>query len=238
MKLPAEFLALAVILVFAGMLFFVIHAARRQQQARQNVAEALGFRPWPEIDPRFSESVRRLQIVSHPEHLEVRRAFLRRQPDMQLVLFDLTNTHDSDSQDKTNQMAVYLPGEDLPEFSLFPRFDEIGDGWLANLAEKAVKGLMEMGLTRAGQMQLDFFEQPVFNRRFIVSASDEQRVYAFLTQERAGQLCDLPPGVMLQVGGDLILIDRMNLDRQQRTPQDELRGLVDLARQAAYILTR
>ncbi len=238
MKLPAEFLALAVILVFAGMLFFVIHAARRQQQARQNVAEALGFRPWPEIDPRFSESVRRLQIVSHPEHLEVRRAFLRRQPDMQLVLFDLTNTHDSDSQDKTNQMAVYLPGEDLPEFSLFPRFDEIGDGWLANLAEKAVKGLMEMGLTRAGQMQLDFFEQPVFNRRFIVSASDEQRVYAFLTQERTGQLCDLPPGVMLQVGGDLILIDRMNLDRQQRTPQDELRGLVDLARQAAYILTR
>ncbi len=238
MKLPEGFLALAVILLFAMIFFFIIRAARRQQQVRQNAAEALGFRPWSEIDPRFSESVRRLQIISHPEHLEVRRAFLRRQPDMQLVIFDLTDTHDSDSQDKTNQMAVYLPGEDLPEFGLFTRFDEIGDGWLANLAEKAVKGLMEMGLNRANQVQLDFFDQPEFNRRFIVSASDEQRVYAFLTPERTTRLCDLPPGIMLQVGGDLILIDRMNLDRQQRAPQEDLRGLVNLARQTAYILTR
>jgi hypothetical protein len=235
MQIPQEILALAVIILFAAILFAAIRASRQQNQARQKTLDSLGFRPWTLVDSRFTDAVRRLELHGRSERLEIRQAFMRRLPDMQLVFFDLADRQDHDSHDQRNKLAIYLPGDNLPEFRLFPRMNDIGDGLLANMAEKAIEGLVEYAVERSGQTQLDFFDQPEAYKQFIITARDEELVYSYLTPDRMQRLGSMPRGFSLQVGGELILIDTLNIQADRRPIQDSINQLVDLAMKVSQI---
>lgn len=234
--LPQIVLGLAVIVILAAGSVVILWVWYRQAKNRANEIEALGFRRWLDVDAHFIHSVCSLALHPYPERLGVERAFRRMLPDLQLVIFDLVEKFGYELNSRRYEFAVYLPDEDLPEFRVIPRPNEFGKGALANSAKITVKGLVKFALNRSGEKQLDFFDQPEVDGRFIVTARDEERAYSVLTAERIKRLNNFPPGVMLQAGGGVILIDRLGVRVDRRFWQGQLSELSDLANQAAQIL--
>lgn len=234
--LPQIVLGLAVIVILAAGSVVILWVWYRQAKNRANEIEALGFRRWLDVDAHFIHSVCSLALHPYPERLGVERAFRRMLPDLQLVIFDLVEKFGYELNSRRYEFAVYLPDEDLPEFRVIPRPNEFGKGALANSAKITVKGLVKFALSRSGEKQLDFSDLPGIGERFFISARDEERAYLVLTANRLGHLNKLPPGIMLQVGGSVILVDRLGVMADRSHWQQHMSEMVDLANQVAQIL--
>ncbi len=234
--LPQIVLGLAVIVILAAVFVGMIWWAYLGAKNRQNEIEALGFSRWLDVDASFIRSVCSLVLNPYPERLGVERAFRRVLPDKQLVIFDLVEKFGYELNSHRYEFAVYLPDEDLPEFRVIPRPTEFRKGALTNSAKITVKGLAKYAINRPGEKQLDFSDLPGIGERFFISARDEERAYLVLTANRLEHLIKLPPGIMLQVGGNVILIDRLGVMADRSHWQQHMSEMVDLANQVSQIL--
>ncbi len=238
MRFSQSFLDIASVILAVAVIIFVVWRGYRQGQMRVKTVEGMGFRSWKEVDTRFSEAVRSLVLHTHPERLVVQQAFWQVQPDMRLVLFDLVDKKMSASNVRSKMLAVYWPGIDLPEFRLFPQGSEFGEGRQANTIKNDIERLTDFALERYDERPIDFSDQPEIADRFTIIGRDEARVRSILTPERLQRLTSLPPGTVLQAGGDLILVGRLFPAPQKRPWEEQFRERIDMANQAAQILLR
>jgi len=226
-------LGFVLILILAAGFAVIIWLAYRQAKNRWKEIEAQGFQRWLVVDPRFAKSVCSLAAYPYPERLDVGQAFLRSLPDMQLVIYDLVVKFGAESGGQRSQFAVYSAEGNFPSMRIFPKPEEFDGSMQANSGRFTVNKLLQSALKRSKETRLEFSGQPEFDKRFSVTAKDEERARSILTPERLKRLTGLPKGVMLQISGGVILVDKPGFRVERRRFQQYISEMTDLAIQAA-----
>jgi hypothetical protein len=195
----SAWLAILVIMVFAGIVALMIRTAKKTREEKADRAQTLGFTPLEDLPPVLIGRLEDLYRGRKNLSLEVRNLFHRREFDRDLYLFDLEDTNDDDTSLGMDMLGVISRNLALPQFSLIsvPPLDRSKP--LGGLMEKMLDKVLYLAGKYQGLTRVDFPEQPGFEERFVVFGRDPYAVQNLLSGSIASflQSQQLP----LQVAG-------------------------------------
>lgn len=208
-------IGVAAFALVALVIFRMVAADRERKAARSREAATHGFRPVVPPDPRIVERIVGLYRTSAGQPLEVRDLHRKEAGGHTLYLFDLADR----SGESTNLMcdravAVVSAALRLPRFSIIPRIEH--EGKLAAVGN----WLLERFATRAGA-PVDVPSAPAFERRYTLAAADEAAARRFFNAERLARLAETQY-CMIEGDGDMLTVDRLELDPARRRPATSL----------------
>lgn len=219
-------IVIAVVALFALIVFAMIRANRRHTEKRAELAAAFGFTPVQHPGRDLLERIASLQ-PRRGVPLELRNVFSKVTADGTLYLFDLWNTSgDDDSVMQEKAFALVVPGLNLPRFSLFPRIEIPGK--LAGLANRVI----DWAVSQSGE-RISFEENPAFIEHYIITGEDETAVRQALNSALCNRLIQFD-NIVFQVGGDTLCASRQVA--RLAAGQDENSAFAEWFRQAQSAL--
>jgi hypothetical protein len=214
-------LALLVISAFV----FLARKARQAHVTRHLEAENLGFHYQDPPDPGLVTRITGLHERHSDQKLALKRVFAKPQGEATIYLLDLEDAGGEDSSLLLDgAIAIISPMLTLPSFGIFPRVP--GDGFLARAANQLFERLFGQHV-----QLIDFDDRLDFDRRYLVTGSDPERVRELFSGYIQDRLAGLE---LLQVQGDGDILTVANVGYAQLKP-DEPRNLELLYRQALTV---
>jgi hypothetical protein len=204
---------------------FLRRKARQVHATRHLEAENLGFRFQDPPDPGLVTRITGLQARHPDQKLAIKRVFVKPQGEITLYLLDMEDTAGEDNSLLLDgAIAIVSPRLDLPRFGLFPRVP--GDGFLARAANQLFERLFGQHV-----QLIEFDDRPDFDRRYLVTGADPEKVRELLSDYIQDRLAGLEL-LQIQGGGDTLIV--ANIGYAQIKP-DQPRNLELLYRQALTV---
>jgi hypothetical protein len=207
MENPGLILVLGILLLFAGLIYWMIASNRRDKDKKRQVAQSLGFTPI-EPDALLTMCISQLyQRGEKTQTYELRNVFRKVLPDGEMILFDLVDTSgDEDSYSEQQAVAVISHYLNLPHFMIFPKADT--DGMVTNLANK----VLEWVISKVGA-PLEFPEVPEFQERYLLTSTEEDSVRSFLNESILRRLAQTRL-LVIHTGGDVFTLSHFDTTRK------------------------
>jgi len=181
MEVMSLLFVLAVLLLFAGIVYSAVISTRRNRQAKEQMAQLLGLTP-VQPDADLYEKIAALhRTPSNTAKYELRHVFRRALSDGELFLFDLIDTSsDGDSWTCTQAVAVRSPSLRLPPFELFPKVDS------KNYALGGLTNIIVAWVAAKSGEPVEFPQFPEFAARYVVISTDPEAMRHFFDERMAG----------------------------------------------------
>jgi len=201
-----EFLALAVLLLFAGIMFLAITGTKKDREKKQARALQLGLDPLEHAPDELLSRLEALHRTRKKQTLEARQVYQEQGFDRQLYLFDLIDTHEEDSVLAREMFGVISHRLALPHFSMITLLPIDTDRLLGGLMER----LMDRFFDWAGKFQqlqrITFPTSPEFEEHFVVFGRDPQALRKLFSGSAAAYLMGLNLPLMLAGSGDFLTV--------------------------------
>jgi hypothetical protein len=181
MEVMSLLFILAILLLFAGLVYSTVISTRRNRDGKMQMAQLLGLTP-VQPDADLCEKIAALQRTSwNTTNYELRHVFRRPLSGGEMFLFDLVDaSSEGDSWSCSQAVAIRSPALRLPPFELFPKVDSQNYA-LGGLANKIVAWVA----AKSGQ-PVGFPEFPEFAARYVVTSGDPEATRYFFDERMAG----------------------------------------------------
>lgn len=236
LNLTGILIALAIVALFGGVVFWVTRLDKKKKEAEKQVLLSLGF---TQVEQPGADIVERLIAInrhSPRQSFTLLSLYERRVEGGTYLIYDLFENSGNQKSFRhgSNAIAVIAPEMNLPRVSLVSRvsYGQQSAPWMVNAVEK----VMDFAMNLSHLNRLSFAESPDIDSKLIVMAEDEIDARAFFTEERLRQFIWLAePGRLSGIDccGDLFILKRLPTQAQ---PGLET-SLPDLLRDARRIWT-
>lgn len=229
---------LLVATVLLGLWLFV-RWWQRQRRWRQEVAQ-LGYTPLTAIPSGLGDRVAAVHGRLGDHRLRLGDLFHRPLAAGDLYLFNLLDRGGEESPRTAGVLAIVSSSLDLPRFRLLPRYDVAavrhGSERMLAVAEQRLEQQGRLG----GFRRVALAGSPAFRNRYLVFATDEREMRAFLTPGRREGLATLATLYRIEgVGDTCLLFPHLSphaLARGEHPVVDEAARLADAERLLALFL--
>jgi hypothetical protein len=237
MTIQPEFLALGVILIFAGI---VLTMLRERGKARFNKtirAQKLGFKPVEIIPPELLSRIEDLYQNERNKTLEIRDLYHQNDREGDFYLFDLVDTDEEDTWLGSEMLAVISPHLALPRFSLttIPSFG--GEKAIGSLMNKVLDKVMDLAAKYQNLSRLEFPDKPGFDEKIVVFGRDEVAVGNLLSRINLDILSRGKNPLQLNGSSDCLTVDD-SFSISSRDQEKHLENLYQITRDLVHTLER
>ncbi|MCX7755023.1 MAG: hypothetical protein N2117_07230 [Anaerolineales bacterium] len=194
------------LLLFAGIIWLAVTAARKERESKAQIAQMLGMTPLPQPEPALLEQIAPLyRTALGVEKYKLRHVSRRILPDGELFLFDLVDTS-GDGESTTENQAIAIRSDTLrlPPFQLYPKLDtkKYALGGLAN-------AVVAWSIAKVGT-PVQFPESPAFQARYAVTSTDPEAVRRFFDEAKTRYFASTE-NYTLNAGGHLFTFAEVDL---------------------------
>jgi len=226
MDISSLLIVLIFVLAFGLIAYFSYQSNRNQTQAKQQLAQSLGFAPFTPDSALTAKITRLYYRPGAQNRYELRSVYRKVMPDADVFLFDLLDkSSDEDSWTENQAVAICSPELHLPHFRLYPKVDN--KNLLGGLANK----IMAWGLSRVSEA-VEFPSDLSFNARYLVHSDQPDQAYQFLSGRLASYFAQTQM-FTLYAWGDVFTFSIMDLTYRSTNNNEE--GISRRVKQALEI---
>jgi hypothetical protein len=219
-------MAIAVILIFAGIVYAIIRTSRKSHQIKLQQLSYLGFQLLEEPHPTLQDRVEQVYRLRGKGEISLRDVYYRRELDQDLYIFDMINTSGDDSEMGTEVFGVISRELALPRFSIttLPGFSK--EGLVGSMMDKLLDKVMDLAGRYQGFSRLEFPDQPGLDDRFVIFGQDEYALRELVSRISLPSLQQDSLIYTVAGSGDFLTVDfnysssaethKMNLDSRYR----------------------
>ena len=215
---------LGIIGLFAGIVYLMIRAAKKDRAWKAEMARSLGFQPIEKPDQALTGRIIALHRHGKNSSFSLHNVFVRNTPEGQLYLYDLDDNSGEDSSLIARMgVAIVTPGRELPRFIIFPRINM--DSKLASFANRAIEWLASRSMEK---VVMD--DCPDFEQRYMVTADDAFRVKETLNTDLINLLVNSSEFWMINAAGDALSVSTgITSASGQQVTAEAIHHRIDLA---------
>jgi hypothetical protein len=209
-------IASSIVAVVVLAVIFAVRSTRRAKVNRLQLQQALGLTP---VEPtaELTSRVNRLYhttrrtVGDDPGTYVLRNVSGRSMSDGALFVLDVIETSQTeDNLSESQTILIASPDLELPPFVMFPRVDV--DGALPGFANRVIDWVVSKWGDPVG-----FPDSPEFERRYVVSSTDQEATWAFLAGELLRGLAETRL-LIVHAAGDTFAVSRVELARKPALP--------------------